>query len=89
MHVPHVEEVCWKEKETRVKQENEEAVAVKKEVESGAVTVKKEDTYVMVKEEDAVKNEKYDGEISVILEKEETERGLINIVDSPSCQLLS
>ncbi|KAL1004826.1 hypothetical protein UPYG_G00051080, partial [Umbra pygmaea] len=89
MQVPHVEEVCWTEKETRVKQENEEAVTVKIEVECESVTVKKEDTYVSVKEENAVKNEKYDGEISVILEKEETERGRINIVDSPSCQLLS
>ncbi|KAL1004833.1 hypothetical protein UPYG_G00051170 [Umbra pygmaea] len=98
MPFPHAEEFCWTEKETRIKQENEEAVVVKQEVESEAIAVKKEEIYVRVKEEDAiVKNEKYDtidtvfglkdkGEISVILEKEE-ERGLINIVHSSNSHL--
>ncbi|XP_029594638.1 zinc finger protein 572 isoform X2 [Salmo trutta] len=52
---PATKEVCWTEKESLVKEENEEeAVTVKKEVEVEAVTVKEEED-VTVKEEEALR----------------------------------
>ncbi|XP_023993483.2 neurofilament medium polypeptide-like [Salvelinus sp. IW2-2015] len=79
------EVVCWTEKEALVKDgEEEEAVAIQKQVEGEAVTVNEEEKDVSVKEEedafrvkeeeeDAVFGVKEEGEMTVTSKKEEEE----------------
>ncbi|XP_070289943.1 uncharacterized protein [Salvelinus sp. IW2-2015] len=73
------EEVCWMEKETLVKEEEEEEpVTIQKQVEGEAVTVKEEEKYVSVKEEEDAFRVKEDDEVSVKEEETDDERALIN-----------
>ncbi|XP_031674207.1 uncharacterized protein LOC116366041 isoform X2 [Oncorhynchus kisutch] len=70
------EEICWTEKEALglnivVKEEKEEDVTVKKEVDGESVTVKEEEKYVSVKEEEDAFRVKKEEDVTVKEEEKE------------------
>ena len=69
------EGVCWTEKEALVKEEEEEAVKIQKQVEGEAITVKEEekDTF-RVEDEDLFGMKDEEQEITVTLEEDEEEK---------------